>query len=323
MFNKKTGLVIALVSLSVGDLFAGTLTSYSVGDVLLCFRKSGGVNDLVVDIGPVATYTNAAANQRITITQYTGTQLATVGTNAAIWSAFTYFDGTVTPSSSQYTLFATSPRSSLNTQTTPVVGARKGSQELTTLTMENVPAGADFYATYTNLNTSTAVVEPDSISGYVSGESYSYAILGQNGSDANFQENYQGFPEATTPGNFTTASTVQRADFYWVPPVNGQISTYLGYFELNTNGVMTYVAYPSAVPATPVIEKIGRTNNISYITFTTGSSGTYTLRGTNVLAGSGPVTNWPAITSVAGNNSINILQDSTTISNKFYVITAQ
>ena len=41
------------------------------------------------------------------------------------------------------------------------------------------------------------------------------------------------------------------------------------------------------------------------------------------MAGAGHVTNWPAITSTPGNGSVNILQDTTTVSNKFYVITAQ
>jgi hypothetical protein len=98
---------------------------------------------------------------------------------------------------------------------------------------------------------------------------------------------------------------------------------FLGYFELNTNGVMTYVAYPTAVPATPVIQSIGRTNNVTYVTFTTGSSGTYTLRGTNTLARAGAVTNWPAITSAAGTGASVMLQDATTVANKFYAISAQ
>ena len=116
MLNKKVGLVAVLLGLTVGELFAGTLSSYSVGDVLLCFRKSGGANDLVVDLGPVSALTNAAPNTRIPVTQYTGAQLAVIGTNNLIGRLFIWFDNTVTPTSLDWTLFASNPRPSVNTQ---------------------------------------------------------------------------------------------------------------------------------------------------------------------------------------------------------------
>jgi hypothetical protein len=331
MLNKKVGLIALLVSLLASNIFAGTLSSYSIGDVLLCFRKSGGTNDLVVDLGPVSTFTNATANQRIALNKYTGSQLATIATNNLIWSAFTWFDSTVTPTSIQWTLFASNPRSSLNTQTDPVQTDKQSAQHQAANFMVPVPKGAyDNYVVtnYSTLNSSTAVLEPDnnnaaSYQGPPAGQSYDFAITSSDGFE-NFQDAYQGFPENTTPANFTTAGTVQRSDFYWLPPGNGfsTYGTFLGYFELNTNGVMTYVAYPTAVPAVPVIQSFSRTNTISYIKFTTGSTGTYTLRGTNILTGTS-VTNWPAITSTPGNGSVNILQDTTSVSNKFYVITAQ
>jgi hypothetical protein len=329
MFIKKSVLVAVLFSVMLGDLYAGTLSSYSIGDVLLCFRKSGGANDLVVDLGPVSAFTNATANTRINITQYTGTQLGVIGTNNLIWSAFAWFDSTVTPASRQWTLFASNPRTSLTTQTDPVLGYPASAQHQAANTMVPVPKGAyDNYVTtnYNTLSSTTAVLEPDSNSAgsYKTGQSYEYAMFGA-GSDANFQGFYQGYPENTTPANFTTGGTVQRSDFYLVAPGNGFSSygVFLGYFELNTNGVMTYVAYPTAVPATPVIKSITRTNNVTYVTFTTGASGTYTLRGTNSLAVAGAVTNWPVITSAAGTGASVMLQDTTAVLNKFYAISAQ
>jgi len=328
MFNKKAGLVALFVSLLAGDIFAGTLSSYSVGDVLLCFRKSGGTNDMVVDLGPVSTFTNATAGQRIAITQYNGNQLATIGTNNLIWSVFTWFNSTVTPAGIQWTLFASNPRTSLNAQSDPVEVGTQTAQHQAANYMVPVPKGAyDNYITsnYSTLNTSTAVLEPDNdgSSSYKTGQSYSYAITSPDGY-FNFGDAYQGFPENTTPNNFTTAGTVERSDFYWLLPGNPFTTsgTFLGYFELNTNGVMTYVAYPIAAPTVPVIQSFSRTNNISYIKFTTGPSGTYTLRGTNNLTGT-PGTNWPAITSTPGSGSVSTLQDTTSVSGKFYIITAQ
>ena len=85
---KKTGLLALLAIVGFSDGWAGTVTNYTIGDVLVCFRKGG--NDMVVDAGPISAFTGAAANQRIPITQYTGAQLAQVGTNSVSWSAFAW-----------------------------------------------------------------------------------------------------------------------------------------------------------------------------------------------------------------------------------------
>jgi hypothetical protein len=249
--------------------------------------------------------------------------LAAIGTNNVIWSAFAWYDSTVTLAGIQWTLFASNPRTSLNTQTTPVTAFKQSAQHQCANTMVPVPIGAKYMLTnnYSALGTSTAAIEADNTSTYLFGQSYSFAIL--QGGDPNFNGDYQGYPENTTPSNFTTAGTVQRSDFYILPPGDGLTTpgVFLGYFELNTNGLMSYVAYPAAVAATPVIQSITRTNNVTYVKFTTGSSGTYTLRGTNILAG--PVTNWPAITSNPGTGSSVILQDTSSAAAKFYSISAQ
>lgn len=290
---------------------------------MLCFRKSGVANDLVVDVGPISTFTNLAPNQRVTITQYAGNQLALVGTNGISWSAFTWYDNTVTPTSVQWTLFASSPRPALNTQSEPPPQATQSSQHLVGNQMVPVARGGyDQAVAYTNnaLSTYTAAIEPDNNSDthYVTGQSYSFSI----GSDLNFNDTFGGFPENTTPSNFTLAGKVQRSDFYWIPPkTSGLSEVYLGYFELNTNGVMSYVAYPVAAPTAAVIQSISWAGNTASIKFTTGSTGTYTLRGTNNLTA--PLTNWPAITSVAGNGSVNTLQDTDSSSSKFYIISTQ
>src|ERR1039458_8038567 len=109
MLNKKLGLIAILVSVASSNILAGTITNYAVGDLLVCFREGG--NDMVVDAGPISTFTGAAHNQVIPIAQYTGTQLAQVGTNGVSWSAFAWLGDN--------TLFMTRPRASLNQQTVP------------------------------------------------------------------------------------------------------------------------------------------------------------------------------------------------------------
>lgn len=422
MLNKNKIVLAALLAVSmVGNLKAGTWTNYAIGDVMLCFRKSGGANDLVVNVGPVTNLTAAVKNRRIAISQYAGNQLALVGTNGAIWSAFTYFDDSVSPASAGGTLFVSKGRNLLNRQTTPWGSSSHDSQVNIGLYMSAIPRGAKDSLSYNGVNTTTAVIEPDdagnSNPNYVYGQSY----IGALGTGLDFGGTWASSPEKTAAANFTTAGAVIRSDFYQINPndTSDGLVNLLGYFEFNTNGAMTYVAYPTApavatfaasaiatagaqlnamvatintntdstafyfqyglttsygsvttvsniatnsgnyglsvssltagtpyhfravaynqygtnfgsdltlttsggVPATPEIKAIGRTNNITYVSFTTGSSGTYTLRGTNNLAIIR--TNWPAISAIAGNGLTNTLQDTTSDSGKFYIITAQ
>jgi hypothetical protein len=328
MPNKKLGLIAVLVSVAAGQIWAGTLSSYAVGDVLLCFRKSGGANGLVVDAGPISTFTNATHNQRIPITQYTGGQLAAAlsATNGVSWSAFTWFDDSVNPN---WAVCMTRARTLLNTQTSPWLAASASSQQyLITTELATIPLGANdnFSIVLYNANsTSTAVIEPDSSTGntsgnYPDGQSYHSALDPLGGGDNNFG-GFAGNPENTTTNNFTTAGTVARSDFYWIPPAGSGAVKYLGYFELNTNGAMTYVAYPTAIPT---LKAISRSGNIATLTYKSGVYGTYTLLGTNKI--SAPVSTWPVAgtgTLSSGDNSTHTIQDIDSVSNKFYIIQAQ
>ena len=225
MLNKKVGLIALLTSVAASGVWAGTITNYAVGDVLVCFRKGG--NDMVVDAGQISTFTSAAPNQRIPITQYTGTQLAQVGTNGVSWSAFTWL--------SDNTLFVTRPRTSLNSQTTPWPCASSPVQSGTVGRMATIPPGAldELNLLVYPVSTPTAVVEEDNSDGnpnYTDGVSYDDALTGAYGGD--FNGTFAGNPENTTLANFTTSGSVVRSDFYQMTPTSGHASgTWLGYFE--------------------------------------------------------------------------------------------
>lgn len=320
MINKKTGMMLLLASFATGQVRAGNLNSYATSDVLICFRKPGA-NDLVVDAGPIATFTNAAPNQRITISQYAGNQLALVGTNAVSWSAFTW--------QADDTLFITKPRlaASVNTQTTPWQSKTSANQHNTAVRMSTIPVGAKDNLAFDPVNTVTAVVEEDnSVSNpnYPNGVSYRDSIFG-SGAAANFYTTFQGVPENTTLNNFTTAGNVVRSDFYQLTPTGGSASgKFLGYFELNTNGVMSYVAYPTATPTVPIITSISRAGDTTTIGYTTGVSGTYTLRGTNSAGLTSPRINWPAISVLtSGDNLGHTVNHTSSASESFYSITGQ
>ncbi|MGD0208781.1 MAG: hypothetical protein ABSC89_14370 [Verrucomicrobiota bacterium] len=316
MLNKKIGLIALLTSVAASGVWAGTITNYAVGNVLVCFRKGG--NDMVVDAGPISTLTNfVTANYRIPITQYTGTQLAAVGTNGVSWSAFTWL--------SDNTLFVTKARDSLNNQTTPWLAQRASVQSGTVGRMVTIPPGAldELNLLVYPVSTPTAVVEEDSSAGnanYTDGVSYHDALAGSYGGQ--FDGNFVGNPENTTLNTFTTSGQVVRSDFYQMTPTGGYaLGKWLGYFELSTNGAMTYVAYPST-PA--VLASITRSGALNTIQYTTGLYGTYTLRGTNSLTSGTPMAAWPPIaTLTSGDTATHTITDTTTDNIRFYTITAQ
>jgi hypothetical protein len=324
MINKKIGLMALLASFATSEILASnTLTNYSIGDVLVCFAN-GGSRNMVVDAGPISTFTNASNNQRISI-PYTSTQfnVAFGGVDGVDWSAFTWFDGSVSPASAQWSLFMTKERVNLNNQTTPWSADNGSFQQSAAQCMSAIPIGALYNLNFKPANTSQAIIEPQSANNYPAGKGQSYInALYQGLSFPNFGGNFSGDPEITTPDDFDSSGTVVRSDFYQIPPGFGTANvTYLGYFEMATDGTMTFVAKPTAVP---VVQSISRSNNVSTITYITGTYGTYTLRGTNSLNSGTSPTNWPAISILPnGTTSSQTVNDTDSSPNKFYIITAQ
>jgi hypothetical protein len=274
---------------------------------------------MVVDAGPVSTFTGATHNQRIPITQYTGTQLAQVGTNSVSWSAFAW--------QSDNTLFVTRARTSLNQQTIPWVAASSPVQNGTIGQMVTIPPGAldELNLAIYSQSTPTAVVEegnsvnPANLN-YTDGLSYQDALAGSYG--ANFDGKFQGNPENTTPSTFITSGKVVRSDFYQMIPT-GSLNvhgTWLGYFELNTNGAMTFVAKPTTPP---VLSTFNRNGSIATITYKSGLYGTYNLLATNNI--SAPLSTWPVVGGnlSSGDNSTHTVQDTDSAGNKFYIIVGQ
>jgi hypothetical protein len=320
------GMVLFTIVLAVaGSAYAQTF-NYNPGDLMVCFRNAGSANDLVVDAGPVSTFVNLPIGQHITITQFTGSQLAAVGTNNSKWSAFATDFAISTPKD----IWVTKPRSDFNTQTTPWAAENTFAQGPTAGKMD--PVGEDAITIGSGLpaganNTATALVESESGHQVQDNGCYAFyvATLQNGGSIGNFRDTFQGNVEQATAANFTTSAQNVRADFYQLLATNtlGQ-GTYLGYFEFSTNGVMTYTAGPSSTTiAKPVITAFTRLLTTNTVTFTTGSSGTYSLRGTNSAGLLAPLATWPVISSVAGNGSPQSLVDINTNAQQFYIISAQ
>jgi hypothetical protein len=328
------GRVILLLTVHAGAGVAQAQFSYTEGlgqkgDLLICFRPASGTYEMVVDAGPVAAFIGLTTGQQIVInpTYYGGLQLAYVGTNNIYWSAL----ACERPAGN---IWVTRPRTSLDTQSTPWSCRNASSQNNAGGQIDsigddawNIANGGDPNGT-SPATGSSYVVEPKGSSNDGSFNSYSVQI-GNNGDLNGFfwGDSTSRSLEQSTPANFTMAGQPVRADFYQILSVsNGLPAKYLGYFELATNGVMTYTAGPSpTVLSAPRIwfTHNGTTNTI-YFTTVGGGTYNYTLRGTNSTGLSAAKMSWPAIgSSVLGNGLTNSIVEITTSDPRFYVITAQ
>ena len=305
-FWSCAALVVALTGTANAQLV------YTSGDVLVCFRSTGTPKyDVIVDAGPATTLASLPAGNTVPIDT---SLLPYVGTNNVAWSASAAYENY--PASDDTWL--TQPRTTLNNQPIPfnigslsymknIAGDIDGNPSLAYDPVNSFPSSDLPVNNFTNL---VEVEANHTTANQVTGDCYFFWVENSSGvaSDpGTFRGDAPqpgGIVEQITPSNFTSAGKPVRADFYQLlqtgSTASGTPATYLGYFELSTNGVMTYTSGPSAlvVPA-PAITSFTRSGTTNVITFTTVSGGTYSLIGSASLAI--PVASWPQIgSSVTG-----------------------
>jgi hypothetical protein len=136
--------------------------------------------------------------------------------------------------------------------------------------------------------------------------------------------------ENRAPTPFTTAIV---SDLYVdVPagdsdPANGNATTgnasFLGFFTFNPNGTMSFTraAVAAALPPKPTLT-LARSGSINTISFATTNTATYTVSFTNSAGLSAHITTWPSLPSFKGDGVVDHVTDTTTDSNRFYIVTA-
>ncbi len=326
-FIQKLSLSLFRKFLFAGLLACGVTSqaqfSFTNGDVCIALRSSAGINDVYIDAGPTTVFTSLPTGNKITISTLTGAVLkyAFSDTNNLSWSAFAYHDPSF---SDPYTLWMTRARTTVGTQSTPwqarstssqsQVGGYAGAVGIQAANLASTISAGTY-------NNGPLFVGSESSS---QANQKSYKLL--LGNVLNWMGTFQGNPEQSTTNNFTTGGQVVRADFYQLTATTspGVAGTYLGYFEMNTNGVLTYTSGPSpSVLTAPTIVNITRSGSTNTIYFTTVTgSYSYSLLATNTLKAS--LSTWPQVgSSITGNGLTNSIQDINTNSPRFYSIKAQ
>ncbi len=323
--NHVRGLAAAVggFALFTGALQAAPFT-YSPGDLVLAFRKSGSASDLVVNVGKATNFNNLPQGTTILVSNLAVGQLNTAfaNLNSLSWSVAAANRPPLVPGFSLQTLWVAAPRLDPNTQSPPwlrkgvyVQGGAAGQIDGIGV---NAVASSSSQSSNAN-NTAVGVVIP---------VSSDYAVKPVIG-DGNYLGTFQGNVEATTASTFTANSNnVSRSDLYELLPGSfdgGTLDTpgrYLGYFEFKPNGALTFntTALP---PPQPNITKIERNGDVTTVSFTTVSSATYRLRYTDAAGLTSPVSTWSLGASATGDGSVKSIDDTSADENRFYSVDAQ
>jgi hypothetical protein len=301
-------------------------------DLILTFRKTGfdGVGSVgtvvfEVDIGQSSIYYGAAAGTSIPITAYSAT--AQLGTLFDSLSDMSWSVAGCVPNAGDNgsaskptrTLWLTDPRSNPGTPAAPWLQQSTFTQgqpdSHIVAILNNALTWAQANSRDSVTNTPTALAIPagngDNAGGSLGALGNFLGTFGGNGSQSDV--------ENTTDSTFGLGGEVSRSDFYELQPGSGA-GTYLGYFEFDSNGSMTFYAQQQAVVyPSPTLGVGADGNGNALISFQSTANGTYSLHYTNQAGLTAPVSQWPTVgTNIIGNGSIQTFTRPTSGAGTFY-----
>jgi hypothetical protein len=330
IMNIKKLINLGAIALSLAGLpaYAQTLyNNYADGDLILDFSKSGAQYDVEVNIGNLASLTNAAAaaGGTVQITAYNVTnQLVGIFGNVnnlsfSVFGIQNNASGSVTANTSWLSVqqSGSSPNSAPNDLT--------GSGQNLLKTTENGILGLDGFGGYntkgllpwsaanaansTNNSATVGIIAQSDVSSYTS-------------TSGSFNGAPSGFPANTTSGTFSTANTNTISDLFEFDPGLGTShkAVYVGYFTFKSNGKLYFSLPALATPLATTITSVTKSGATVSVNFNTVSGTNYRLLySTNVTLSRSSWTIVPG--SVSGTGSTGTLSDtSATDSARFYTV---
>jgi hypothetical protein len=294
---------------------------YHDGDVLLVFRENG-FDDVEFDLGNISQFLNQSNGATGTVGGWDATPvlntfgpnltgvsvilLATTGkTNSSpsSWVSGPEPDTTaysVSPSAWQSSLYAT-----IN-----ALGTRPVIYAIPTASSSS-PGGA-------LPSPDTNGYEFDPTAAYQIA-SYDWIVSGGISLGNAIYANTAYLPSLGGKSPFLVESVIPTSfDFWQIQPSTATPAppdTYVGQFEIATNGTLTFVAGP---PASSIVG-LTRTGNVDDISYTTVIGGHYSLVSTNTLGA--PVSQWPVVSGpIPGDGFNDSLTDTNSNTTGFYQV---
>lgn len=315
--------VVGGFALFTGVLQAAPFT-YSPGDLVLAFRKSGSASDLVVNVGKATNFNHLPQGATIVVSNLVVDQLnaAFANLNSLSWSVAAANRPPLVSGYPLQTLWVTAPRLEPDTQSAPWL--RKGVYVQGNAAGQIDGIGVSAVAS----SSSQSSGENNTAVGVVIPVSSDYAVKPVIG-DGNYLGTFQGNVEATTGVSFTADSNnVSRSDLYELLPGSldgGTLDTpgrYLGFFEFKPDGTLTFNT-TAPLPAQPSITSVVRNGDVTTVSFTTVSGLTYRLRHTDTAGLTATAANWAIGASITGDGSVRSIENTSTDPLRFFSIDAQ
>ena len=323
MKNKYTKVLLSC-TLAAGTLLSADVSvsaqsfTYSNCDLGAGFRIIGGASDLVVDLGQVASFESLVPRSVITLTNLTSALLndALPTVDGVSWSVAAALRGNPNYSYPLQTIWVTSPRPSIlwpgkiwQNQSSGTLGGAASQIDAigydASAYGNGQPAGQG--------NTPTGILIPPA-------SQYAYSYL--MGIHENYDGTFQGIVENTTPVDFDSAGLPSRSVLYRLEPdaYPHASGTLIGFFDFNTNGVLTFTAGPP--PEQTVISQVSNQQTVNTISFPTVNLVGYRLRYTDSAGLATPISSWTIGSTLIGNGFTLSLQDTNSTAIRFYAVEA-
>jgi hypothetical protein len=298
---------------------------YKDGDVLLIFRENGS-DDVEFDLGNISQFLNKTNGYTTTVggwdanpvlntfgSDLTGVSVIVLATTSntssslGSWVSGPEPDTTayrISPTAWQSTLYATI--NSLGTR--PVIYAVP---TVVSLSYPLSPGGA-----LPSPDTNAYVFDPGNVYQI---DSYDWIVSGGVSLGNAIYPNTAYLPSLGGNSAFIVESIIPTTfDFWEIQPSTtspAPADTYVGQFNIATNGTLTFVAGPPQ----STIQGITRAGNVSDVQFSTVVGVQYALVSTNNL--DVPVSQWPVVSGpIQGNGFNNSLTDTNSAATRFYQI---
>ncbi|MDB6016011.1 MAG: hypothetical protein JWR19_500, partial [Pedosphaera sp.] len=234
-----TKALLASAGVALFTQAAGAQTvAYTHQDLLLGFRETGKANDLVVDLGAATQFYSPASTSPFAVSGLSSLDITAVfgNFNSVSWAVMGTKRLGDTGSNLNNTMWVTTPRLDLNTQSSALTQASSFSQQNPSGRIASI--GSNFNGEPATANSSTATIQ-------ATGTGFDYStFLGAGG---NFQGTYlaaNGSVESSTPSDFASGGIKYAyEDLYQLNPGSGS-GTYLGFFALGSDATVTFSPVP-------------------------------------------------------------------------------
>src|SRR5487761_2127334 len=233
----KTNNAIKLALLAVllhGVTVSAQTYNYAAGDLLAAFGRSGSSKDVIVDLGSASLYQNATGSFNIAGVNSILLTTALGSLDGVYWTVFGYVNTPASALGAQNTLWVSQARADVTTANTPNSSLTSSGQGQDVSKMTAIATGAaSSYATVLN-NQIVSVANTLN----VGGDPVSFTV----GVGPLFDFNGTWAPNVKnqTPIGFSTGSVSSVSDLFQQNPGAANVGNYLGNFQLNNNGTLTF-----------------------------------------------------------------------------------